>query len=245
MTQDRASAVALAMDIHRAWGNGTGVEVGVCPAFVHLESVASALRGAGSRMTLGAQDAWFEPNGAFTGEVSVSMLADLGVQLVLCGHSERRHVIGETDELVGKKVSAVLDAGLRCILCCGETLAEREAGKTDGVNERQIRAGLAGVKAEQLDRLVVAYEPVWAIGTGRNATPADAQAAHVRIRAVVGSMFGAGAAAGLRIQYGGSMKPDNARALIDQPDVDGGLIGGAGLKAETFLPIVLAAVGSA
>jgi triosephosphate isomerase len=244
MTQDKASAVALAVGVHQAWGAGSGVEVGVCPAFVHLDAVGAALRQAGSRVILGAQDVWTDPNGAFTGEVSLSMLTDLGVQLVLCGHSERRHVIGESDELVGKKVSAVLNAGLRAILCCGETLSEREAGQTDRVNERQVRAGLAGVKADQLDRLVIAYEPVWAIGTGRNATPGDAQAAHVRIRAVVASLFGDAAAGAMRIQYGGSMKPDNARALIDQPDVDGGLIGGAALKAETFLPIVQAAVGS-
>lgn len=248
MTQDRASAVGLATAVHQAWANGDlvggGVEVGICPAFVHLDAVGAALRQMNSNVILGAQDVWTEPNGAFTGEVSLSMLADLGVKLVLCGHSERRHVIGETDELVGKKATAVLNAGLRCILCCGETLAEREAGATDKVNERQVRAGLANVKADQLDRLVIAYEPVWAIGTGRNATPQDAQAAHVKIRAVIASMFGPAAAAAMRIQYGGSMKPDNARALIDQPDIDGGLIGGAALKAEMFLPIVLAGVGS-
>ncbi|MFM9957382.1 MAG: triose-phosphate isomerase [Phycisphaerales bacterium] len=244
MTQDRARAVGLAMGVHQAWNERSGVEVGVCPAFVHLDAVGSALRQAKSSVLLGAQDVCPEPNGAFTGEVSLTMLIDLGVQMVISGHSERRHVIGESDELVGRKVSAVLNAGLRCILCCGEKLEEREAGQTDRVNERQVRAGLAGVKPEQLDRLVIAYEPVWAIGTGRNATPVDAQTAHVNIRRVLAGMFGETAASGLRIQYGGSMKPDNARVLIDQPDVDGGLIGGAALKAETFLPIVEAALGT-
>ncbi|MBN8644361.1 MAG: triose-phosphate isomerase [Planctomycetes bacterium] len=245
MTQDRAGAVALAAGVHQATVGMAGVQVGVCPAFVHLDAVGAALKAVDSHVALGAQDAWTEPNGAFTGEVSLAMLKDLGVSWVLCGHSERRHVIGESDELVSKKALAVLNAGMNCILCCGETLAQREAGETDRVNERQVRAGLNGVTSEQMSRVVIAYEPVWAIGTGKNATPQDAQNAHVAIRGLIGQLYGAGVAAALRIQYGGSMKPENARDLINQPDVDGGLIGGAALKSDSFAGIVRAAVGSA
>lgn len=242
MNTDRAAAVALAMDVHTGASVLLGVETGIAPPLVYLDAVGTALRAAGSKLLLGAQNVSAEPNGALTGEVSVSMLKDLGVQLVLCGHSERRHIIGESDELVGRKVRAVLQGGLRCILCVGETLDERERGITDAVNERQIRAALSGVTTDQLPRLVVAYEPVWAIGTGKNATPLDAQSAHAKIRSVLADLFGQAAAAAIRVQYGGSMKPDNAKALIDQPDIDGGLIGGAALKAETFLPIVQAGI---
>ncbi len=244
MNTDRAGAVALALATDAGSRELTGVEVGVCPPLVYADAVAQALRGAGSRVIMGVQNVYHEGNGAFTGEVSVAMLKDLGVQLVICGHSERRHVIGESDELVGRKVAAVLNAGLRCILCVGETIQQREQGITDSVNERQLRAGLKDVSASHADRLVVAYEPVWAIGTGKNATPADAQAAHKAIRGVLASLYGPQIANTIRIQYGGSMKPDNARELIDQPDIDGGLIGGAALKADSFLPIVRAAVGS-
>lgn len=239
MNGDRASAVALAKAV--AAGNPGGVDVAVCPPFVYLEAVGEALREAGGGVALGAQDVYFEKNGAFTGEISVAMLKDLGVRYVLAGHSERRHVIGESDDLVRRKVRAILDEGLECILCIGEKIEERRAGKTDAVNERQVRTALAGVPAEHLGRLTIAYEPVWAIGTGATATPADAQDAHAKIRALLASLQGRTVADAMRIQYGGSMKPDNATELMKQPDIDGGLIGGASLKAPDFLAIVKAA----
>lgn len=244
MNTDRAGAVALALGVDAGARGLAGVEVGVCPPLVYADAVIRALRDAGSTVIPGVQNVYHEANGAFTGEVSVPMLKDLGVQAVICGHSERRHILGESDELVGKKVAAVLSAGLRCILCVGETLDQRGRGETNAVNERQLRAGLSGVTAVQAERLIVAYEPVWAIGTGRNATPGDAQSAHIAVRAVLGSIFGDRVAGATRILYGGSMKPDNARALIDQPDIDGGLIGGASLSAQPFLDIARAAVGS-
>jgi len=167
------------------------------------------------------------------------------VSVVLAGHSERRHVLGETDVLINRKVRAALEAGLEVILCVGEKLEQRELGQTDAINAAQTCVGLAGVKPDQISRVTLAYEPVWAIGTGKTATPADAQNAHKSIRGVVGWLFGDQAAAGMRIQYGGSVKPGNAAELFAQPDVDGGLIGGASLKAEDFLAIVQAAADSA
>lgn len=247
MNTDLASAKTLAASVaqwartHNAAGH---VEIAIFPPFVYLAEVARTLREAGSVVMLGAQDCYFEASGAFTGEISVSMLKDVGTQIVLTGHSERRHVLGESDAIINQKTRAVLDAGLECILCVGETLDQRNAGETDAVNERQVRAGLAGVTKEQMKRLTIAYEPVWAIGTGRTATPADAQQAHARIRAVVQSLFDATTAADLRIQYGGSVKGSNAVELFNEPDVDGGLIGGASLKSEEFCAILSAAIGS-
>lgn len=244
MNLDRAAAVALARAVAEgAAGLAREVECAVCPPFVYLEAVRAAMApvDAASRPALGAQDLWHEANGAFTGEVSASMLLDCGATIVLTGHSERRHVLGEGDELVAKKTRAALAAGLRCIVCVGELLDERERGETDRVNERQVRAALQGLGSAALGRTIIAYEPVWAIGTGRTATPADAQQAHERIRRVVSSMFGAEQAEIMPILYGGSVKPDNARGLFDQPDIDGGLIGGASLKAADFLAIVAAA----
>lgn len=244
MNLDAAASRTLADDLARAVASerlDSKCDIAVFPPFVYIRHVHHVLRERSSSIMLGAQDVWPEPNGAFTGEVSTAMLKDCGVQVVLTGHSERRHVIGETDELVNRKTRAALDAGLQVIVCIGEKLEEREAGKTDAVNERQLRAGLAGVKADQLSRLTIAYEPVWAIGTGKNATPGDAQDAQKKCRGVLAGMFGGDAAAEIRIQYGGSMKGSNATALLAQPDVDGGLIGGASLKAEEFLTILRAA----
>ena len=215
------------------------VDVAVFPAMAHLAPAVDALQGSGIRV--GAQNVWHEPNGAYTGEVSLAMLTDLGIDLVLLGHSERRHVIGESDELINKKVRAALGAGFHVDLAIGELLEQREAGETDRVNAIQLDAGLKGVTAEQMSRVTIAYEPVWAIGTGKTATPEDAQSAHAAIREKLGSMFDADTAAGVRIQYGGSMKPANAGELLAQPDIDGGLIGGASLKAEDFAAIVDAA----
>jgi triosephosphate isomerase len=215
------------------------VDVIVCPAFPYLQLVGAIVKG--SPVRLGAQDVYHEADGAFTGEVSAAMLRDVGVQVVLTGHSERRHVIGESDVLINAKTRAALDAELEVILCVGERIEQREAGQTDAVNAAQVYYGLAGVRAEQMANVVIAYEPVWAIGTGKTATTGDAQAAHKAIRATLASMFGEQVAAATRVQYGGSVKPGNAAELFGQPDIDGGLIGGASLKAADFLAIVNAA----
>ncbi len=220
------------------------IEVAVFPAFVHLDAAAATLALAKSPVALGAQDAWPEPDGAYTGEISIAMLQDLGVSAVLVGHSERRHVVGEAEDLIARKTRAVLDAGVTCVLCVGETLDQRDAGVTDRVNESQTRSALAGVTLADPARLVVAYEPVWAIGTGRTATPADAQAAHARLRAVLADVLGSDAAGAIRIIYGGSVKPDNARELFARPDIDGGLIGGASLDHAGFLTICGSARGA-
>lgn len=249
MNTVRTSAVALggalAGEAARTGSGLDGVDIAVFPPFVYLEAVGATLKASGGGVLLGAQDCFPGPAGAFTGEIGLDQLLDLGVRIVLAGHSERRHVIREPEELIARKVRAILDANLMCILCVGETLAEREAGETDGVNERQVRSALAGLPPTHLARLVVAYEPVWAIGTGRNATPADAQNAHVQIRSVLAGLFGADAARGIRIQYGGSVNAGNAPELFAGPDVDGGLIGGASLKAEEFLAICRAAAQKA
>lgn len=244
MNLDRAQALELAHGVSAAVGESSDdVEVGICPSLIYLDAIGVALRDTGSPVVVGAQNGYLGDYGAFTGEVSMAMLADLGVHLVITGHSERRHVLGEPDELVGKKTAASLDHGLRCILCVGETIGQREAGETDEVNERQLRAGLADVKKERMADVVIAYEPVWAIGTGKTATPGDAQDAHERIRAVLGDLYGTDVAEATRIQYGGSMKPENAAELMDMPDIDGGLIGGASLKVDPFMAIVNAARG--
>lgn len=240
MNTDAGSAEALARAVAEGCGSISGVETFVCPPFPYLARVGAALS---DTVTLAAQNMWHEPDGAFTGEVSAAMLKDCGVRVVLTGHSERRHVIGEGDGLINKKTRAALDAGLTAVLCIGETLDQREGGETDAVNERQLRAGLDGVTAGQMASVIIAYEPVWAIGTGKTATPADAQNAHAKIRAVLADLYGAEAAQATRIQYGGSVKPANASELFGQPDIDGGLIGGASLKAGDFLDIVRAAAG--
>jgi triosephosphate isomerase len=213
--------------------------VAVCPPFPYLAAVAEVLRG--SAVGLGAQNLYPEKEGAFTGEVSPTMLVDVGCRYVIIGHSERRHKLGETDAFINRKVKAALAAGLTAILCVGETLAEREANRTQAVLDTQLTADLDGLTAGDLARVVIAYEPVWAIGTGRNATPDQAQAAHAFVRRRVGQLCGAVAAQGLVIQYGGSVKPDNAALLLSQPDVDGALVGGASLNADQFLAIVRAA----
>lgn len=219
-------------------------DVAVCPPFPYLLTVGAVLRERGSLIMLGAQDVYHQTEGAFTGEVSVAMLQDCGVKVVLTGHSERRHVIGEPDELINLKTKAVIEGGLHCILCVGETLEQREGGETDAVNERQVRAGLAELSAEQMSQVTIAYEPVWAIGTGRTATPDDAQDAHAKIRGVLSELYGDAIAGATRIQYGGSVKPGNAAELFGMPDIDGGLIGGASLKAGDFTAIVQAGAGS-
>jgi triosephosphate isomerase len=233
----KASAIELAKAVAQG-SPKSGVEVGVAPPFVYLDAVAQAL--AGSPILLGAQDAFYEKSGAFTGEISVDMLKDVGVKFVLTGHSERRHVLHESPELVGKKAAAVYNGGLILVHCVGEKLDERDGNKTLAVVESQLKE-LNPQSIADPARLVIAYEPVWAIGTGRNATDAQAQEVHAFIRQTLGKMWNPDFAGRVRIQYGGSMKPENAKGLLDQPDVDGGLIGGAALKAESFLAIVNAA----
>ena len=235
-----ATARDLASAIVRGLGSETRVKVAVCPPFPYLLPVAEALRG--SPVALGAQNVYCEKEGAFTGEVSPEMLLDVGCRYVLVGHSERRHILHEGDALINRKVHAALAAGLHIILCVGETLAEREGSRTEAVLEAQLSGGLAGLTADRLTNLVIAYEPVWAIGTGRNATPQQAEEAHAFIRRRIGETFGEKTASALPIQYGGSVKPDNAAALLGQPDVDGALVGGASLKADSFLAIVRAGI---
>ena len=242
MNLHRRDAVDLAQAIADRFGGGEQVDVFVCPAFPYLAHVVEAVEGRKNpHVQVGAQDACHQPDGAYTGEVSLAMLKDVGVTVVLVGHSERRHVIGEGDLLINAKLRAALDAGLQAVLCIGETLEQREAGQTDAINAGQLAYGLAGVKAEQMADVVIAYEPVWAIGTGKTATPDDAQAAHAAIREQLGHIYGDHVAQATRIQYGGSVKPENAATLFGQPDIDGGLIGGASLKIDDFLAIVDAA----
>ena len=219
---------------------GLSVTVAVCPPFVYLQAVAKAL--SSSSIAVGAQDMYFEPEGAFTGEISASMLKDVGCLYCLCGHSERRHVIGESDELINKKVAAAIAGGLLPILCVGELLGEREASQTNEVVTRQVKEGLAGLSAEKLMAVTIAYEPVWAIGTGLTATPEQAQEVHDFIRKLLGQMYDEKIAEEIRILYGGSVKPNNAAELMGQKDIDGSLVGGASLKADDFLAIIQAAV---
>ena len=217
----------------------TEAEIVVCPPFTTLNAVVAAA--AGSNIKVGAQNVHWAENGAFTGEISAEMLVTSGVEYVIIGHSERRQYFGETDETVNKRARAVIAAGLTAIVCVGETLEEREAGRLVEVIERQMNVGLKDVTAADCDRLVIAYEPVWAIGTGKTATPDQAQEVHALIRATLAKLVGAETAEKVRIQYGGSMKPGNAAELLAKKDIDGGLIGGAALKAVDFAGIVAAA----
>ncbi|MEY2570471.1 MAG: triosephosphate isomerase [Acidimicrobiaceae bacterium] len=215
------------------------VDVSIHPPFTDLRSVQTTLYDQKrAEIALGAQHCHFDEKGAFTGEISPAFLAKLDVRYVIAGHSERRELFGETDELVNKKVKAILAHGMTPILCCGETLDEREAGGTDAKVTGQVKAGLAGVKADAVAGLVIAYEPIWAIGTGRTATPEDAQTVCRLVRATVAEVAGADAAAAVRIQYGGSVKATNATELMAQPDVDGALVGGASLDPDEFARIV-------
>ncbi len=235
----RDSACALASAVAEGAKSIKGVEVVVCPPFPYLIPVADAL--AGSAVALGAQNCHAEPAGAYTGEVSPAMLKDVGCKYVILGHSERRHGLHESDGFINFKVHAALEAGLHVILCVGETLEERKAKRAERVFDRQVAAALSGLSADAFTRLVLAYEPVWAIGTGETATPEQAQQAQSRIRERIAQLHGEKVASALPILYGGSVKADNASGLFAQPDVDGGLIGGASLKAAEFLAIVKAA----
>lgn len=235
MNGTAAEARRLADAVREHATRMTGVEVVLCPPFTALAAVGDRIDGTPIR--LGAQDLHWEAAGAYTGEVSAAMLRELSCAYVIVGHSERRTLFGETDREVNLKARAALAAGLRPIVCIGETLEQREAGQTEDVLTRQLRAGLAGIESGWSE-IVVAYEPVWAIGTGKNASAAQAQTAHAHIRATLSALAGGAAAAQVRIQYGGSVKPANAAELFAGADVDGGLIGGASLDAESFAQIV-------
>ena len=230
-----AESVELATAIRNAVGPLREVEVAVAPVFTALHAVAKRLEG--SAVALAAQDCFWEDQGAWTGEVSARLLADVGCKYVIIAHSERRQHFGETDAAANLKVRAALRSGLHPIYCVGETLAERDAGEAFHVVGRQLDGGLIELTAQDAERLVIAHEPVWAIGTGRTATPQQAQEVHQFIRGKLSERFGDPAAM-IRIQYGGSVKPDNAALLMDQPDIDGALVGGASLKADDFLKIV-------
>ena len=239
MNKTSADAVALVTDIVAAVGRQADVEVVVCPPFTAIEAAAKALDG--STVKLGAQNMHPEASGAFTGEISAGMLRALFATHVILGHSERRAYFGETDAFINKKVIAALKNQLKPILCVGETLAEREAGSTLKVVQTQFEAGLEGVSKEQAPTLVIAYEPVWAIGTGKVATTEQAQEVHAFIRGLLVKLFGDVIAQKVRILYGGSMKPSNAPDLLAQKDIDGGLIGGASLESRSFVELVTAA----
>jgi triosephosphate isomerase len=238
MFTNATSGAALVKGIHDGGPVFDKVRVAVCPPFPYLGIVAGIIKG--TSIGLGAQNCSDKVEGAFTGEVSPRMLVDVGCQYVILGHSERRQYFKEDDALINRKLHLATTEGLQVILCIGETLDERKAEKTEAVLDAQLTGCLAGVTADLLSKIVVAYEPVWAIGTGLNATPQQAQEAHAFIRKRVGQLVSADAASKLIIQYGGSVKPDNAASLLSQPDVDGALVGGASLKPGDFLAIVKA-----
>ena len=236
MNTTAIGAELLASAIAKGVGGDTSVTVAVCPPFPYLFRVGQAL--SGSSVALGAQNCYFEKPGAFTGEVSAEMLVDAGCQYVILGHSERRHKMGESEVDINKKVHAAIGAGLNVILCVGETLEERNGNKTDQVLVRQVESGLEKIATESMSKIVIAYEPYWAIGTGITAKPEQAQAAHLTIRNRVSQLHGSSAAQALIIQYGGSATLKTAADLLEQPDIDGGLVGGASLKPDEFLAII-------
>lgn len=243
MNTESESATALASAIASKAGEVSAAELLVCPPSILLSTVRNAIGSA--TVGLGAQNMYHEAKGAFTGEISAAMLNDIGAAYVILGHSERRHVFGETDEDVNKKTVAALAAGLKPIVCVGELLEEREAGRTAEVIRSQFEGSLAGISAEDMSNVVIAYEPVWAIGTGKVATPAQAEEVHADLRKQLVDRYNAELAETVRILYGGSVKPDNAAELLGQPNIDGALIGGASLKADDFLAIAQASVATA
>ena len=232
--EELASALAA-----NAASEESGVEVLVCPPYPYLSCVADKV--SGSAVQLGAQDVYFEAGGAFTGEVAVDMLKDVGCGSVIIGHSERRHVLGETDEIINKKTKAAIAGGLRAVLCVGELLSDREAGNTESVLDTQMEGGLADISEDDAKNIVIAYEPVWAIGTGVTATPDQAESAHAHLRKWIAGRYSDAFAEQIQILYGGSVKPDNAETLMGQENVDGALVGGASLKPDLFIPIIDAA----
>src|SRR5882724_4846251 len=236
MNKTVAEALALVDDLKIELANITEVDIVVCPPFTALCEVAKALRD--SNIRLGAQDMSEHNSGAYTGEIAAEMLKELGVRYVILGHSERRQYHKESDELISKKARAAHAASLQPIICVGETLAERETGQTEKILETQVRGSLTGLSKEQMVETIIAYEPVWAIGTGKTATTAQAQEAHAFIRGLLARMFEDNVARRVRIQYGGSVKHSNASELMSQPDVDGALVGGASLESRSFADII-------
>ena len=240
MNNTVAEALALVTEIKRRAVEVKGVDIVLCPPFTALQSVSNAV--SGTAIGLGAQNMHWEKSGAFTGEVSAAMLRELYCHYVIIGHSERRALFGETDEAVNRKIKTALASNLRPIVCVGETLKQRQANQTEAVIRAQVLNGLKDIAPDQFATVIMAYEPVWAIGTGMTATPAQAQDVHLFIRGLLQEMAGERAAQAVRIQYGGSVKPANAKELFHQPDIDGGLIGGAALDADLFMAIVNAAL---
>ena len=234
-----AEAASLIKSLKVKVVNIKRTDIAVCPPFTNLAIVADLIKG--SNLQLGAQNLFWEELGAFTGEISAAMLAGVGCRFVIIGHSERRQFFGETDETVNRRLRRALAAGLLPIVCVGETLAQRQAGETGSIVETQIRGAFREVAADDFSRVTIAYEPVWAIGTGVNATPEQAQEVHALIRGVLASIYGEQLAQACRIQYGGSVKPANTQALMGQSEIDGALVGGASLEAESFAAIVKAA----
>lgn len=220
-------------------GQQVHCEVIICPPFTSLSEASSLVKN--TTVKLGAQNMYFEDSGAFTGEISASMLKSAGCEYVILGHSERRTIFGENDETINKKLKKALQSGLKPIFCVGETLQERESGITNKVIERQVVEGLKEISATDLNNIIVAYEPVWAIGTGKTATPAQAEDVHLFIRTLIGKLYSKDAAENMVIQYGGSVKADNAAELLSQKDIDGALVGGACLKADSFIAIIKSA----
>jgi len=239
MHNDNSAAQQLASQIKIRTTDIKKTDIILCPPSTALTVVHDVIKG--TAIGLGAQNVYWEKSGAFTGELSTDMIKSTGAQYVIIGHSERRQYFGETDETVNKRTKAALEAGLKAIVCVGESLEQREGGITARVVEQQITGGLSGLSTEQMASVIIAYEPVWAIGTGKVATPEQAQEVHAQIRGLVEKLFNSDVAAAVRIQYGGSVKPDNADSLLSQPDIDGALVGGACLKAETFVPIIQSA----
>jgi len=236
-----AEVKTLLTELKSVLDNSASVDIGVCPSFPFLSLASDIL--VGTNIKLGAQNMSWEVSGAFTGEVSPVQLRDAGCSFVILGHSERRHIFNESNDCINKKVKRALEESLNVILCVGETLKERENGSTEQVVKTQLEGGLKDVNVEDVDNITIAYEPVWAIGTGKTATPAMAQEVHAFIRNWLGSAYGRSAADEMRIQYGGSMKPENCEALLQQSDIDGGLIGGASLHAGKFSQIISTASG--
>jgi triosephosphate isomerase len=231
-----ASSIELAEGLKKVVAGINNLDIAVCPPSIYVQPVAAALKG--SNIGIGAQNVYFEKEGAFTGEISVGMLKDVGCQYVILGHSERRHILGESSEIVNLKTHAVLAAGLIPIVCVGELLKEREAGATEQVIQRQIDGSFSGVSADDIRKSVIAYEPVWAIGTGKVATPDQAEEVHVAIRKMIEKNYNKEVAEAVRIQYGGSVNDKNAKEILAKPNVDGALVGGASLKVDPFLGII-------
>jgi len=238
MNLNRSEAVSLAQALTKV-ESGPDVDILICPSHIYLDAVSTAV--SGSSVAVGAQDVYFEESGAFTGEISTSMVNDVGCKYVILGHSERRHVMGECDELINKKVLATLNAGLTPVLCVGEQLEDRESGKTHDVVKSQFDGSLKGLTEEQVRKTVIAYEPVWAIGTGKTASPEQAQEVHADLRKMLADQYNSETSAVVRILYGGSVKPNNAGDLMSQTDIDGALVGGASLDADSFAAIINAA----